>query len=103
MSALVLTNTSDNSTIACDDYFDFVDDPNFSAQSLPAFFQIGQDLDAFSAKTALQQLSQNDSLALFGGASVLIPITVSRREVVRFFAVLLFIGAFHFHITCQLL
>lgn len=61
---------------------------------LPVFFQIGQDLDAFSAHTALQQLPEDDILAFLGNGSVLLSITVPRREVVRFFAVLMFIGAF---------
>jgi hypothetical protein len=92
MSALVLTNVTDNSTVACDNGLDFVTDINVAF--LPVYFQIGQDLDAFSAHTTLQQLPENDPLAYFGSASALLSIKVPRRLVVRFFAVLMFIGAF---------
>ncbi|KAJ7232373.1 hypothetical protein C8J57DRAFT_1250590 [Mycena rebaudengoi] len=90
MGALVLTNSTDNSTVSCDNGFDVVD--NINVGYLPVYFQIGQDLDDFSAHTALQQLPENDPLAYFGNGSVLLSITVPRREVVRFFAVLMFIG-----------
>ncbi|KAJ7282280.1 hypothetical protein C8J57DRAFT_1554071 [Mycena rebaudengoi] len=90
MSALVLTNATDNSTIACDKEFELVD--NINVESLPVLFGIGQDLDAFSAHTALQQLPEDDQLAIFGNASVLLSIKIPRREVVRFFAVLMFMA-----------
>ncbi|KAJ7233472.1 hypothetical protein C8J57DRAFT_1726050 [Mycena rebaudengoi] len=90
MGALVLTNSTDNSTVSCDNGFDVVD--NINVGYLPVYFQIGQDLDDFSAHTALQQLPENDPLAYFGNGSVLLSITVPRREVVRFFAVLMFIA-----------
>ncbi|KAJ7798258.1 hypothetical protein B0H14DRAFT_3545317 [Mycena olivaceomarginata] len=89
ISAWVLNNATNSSEIACNTAFDITNN-NISTTSLPLYFQIGQDLDDFSAHTALQQLSENDELAPYGDASV--SITISRREVVRFFAVLMFIA-----------
>ncbi|KAJ7704669.1 hypothetical protein B0H14DRAFT_3646647 [Mycena olivaceomarginata] len=92
ISAWVLNNATNSSEIACNTAFDITNN-NISTTSLPLYFQIGQDLDDFSAHTALQQLSENDELAPYGDASV--SITISRREVVRFFAVLMFIVLIH--------
>jgi hypothetical protein len=50
-------------------------------------------MDPFSARTSLQQLSENDTLAFYGDGTVLLSATIHRREVVRFFAVLMFISA----------
>ncbi|KAJ6527462.1 hypothetical protein B0H19DRAFT_1196072 [Mycena capillaripes] len=93
ISAQSLTNATDNSVVPCDKFFD--EDPSVAhdifVTALPLYFQIGQDLDSFSAHTVLQQLSENDTLALFGDGTVLLSATIHRREVVRFFAVLMFI------------
>ncbi|KAJ7873971.1 hypothetical protein B0H13DRAFT_2348834 [Mycena leptocephala] len=88
ISAWVLNNATNSSEIACNTAFDITN--NISITSLPLYFQIGQDLDDFSAHTALQHLLDNDELAPYGDASV--SIKISRREVVRFFAVLMFIA-----------
>ncbi|KAJ7823194.1 hypothetical protein B0H14DRAFT_2826891 [Mycena olivaceomarginata] len=64
---------------------------DITATVLPLYFEIAQDLDSFSAHTSLQQLSENDTLASFGDGTVLLSATIHRREVVRFFAVLMFI------------
>ncbi|KAJ7825070.1 hypothetical protein B0H13DRAFT_2442939 [Mycena leptocephala] len=93
IGALSLTNATDNSAVPCTKFFDWdLSEANdTTATVLPLYFQIGQDLDSFSAHTSLQQLSGNDTLAIFGDGTVLLSATMHRREVVRFFAVLMFI------------
>ncbi|KAJ7928211.1 hypothetical protein B0H13DRAFT_1007389 [Mycena leptocephala] len=93
IGALSLTNATDNSPVPCTKFFDWdLSEANdTTATVLPLYFQIGQDLDSFSAHTSLQQLSGNDTLAIFGDGTVLLSATMHRREVVRFFAVLMFI------------
>ncbi|KAJ6535667.1 hypothetical protein B0H19DRAFT_1183946 [Mycena capillaripes] len=93
ISAQSLTNATDNSVVPCEEFFD--QDRSLAndifVTALPLYFLIGQDLDSFSAHTSLQQLSQNDTLAFFGDGTVFLSVTIHRREVVRFFAVLMFI------------
>ncbi|KAJ6492661.1 hypothetical protein DFH09DRAFT_1377003 [Mycena vulgaris] len=93
IGALSLTNATDNSVVPCAEIFDsdLSETNDITTTVLPLYFQIGQDLDSFSAHTSLQQLSENDTLAVFGGGTVLLSATIHRREVVRFFAVLMFI------------
>ncbi|KAJ7782159.1 hypothetical protein B0H14DRAFT_2960208 [Mycena olivaceomarginata] len=88
-----LTNDTDNSVVPCAEAYDRggsgVDGVAYTV--LPLYFQIGQDMDPFSAHTSLQQLSENDTLVFYGDGTVLLSTTIHRREVVRFFAVLMFI------------
>ncbi|KAJ7208934.1 hypothetical protein GGX14DRAFT_543353 [Mycena pura] len=93
IGAQSLTNATDNSVVPCPDFFDYdlSEASDITATVLPLYFEIGQDLDSFSAHTSLQQLSENDTLAFFGDGTVLLSATIHRREVVRFFAVLMFI------------
>ncbi|KAJ7798509.1 hypothetical protein B0H14DRAFT_2906579 [Mycena olivaceomarginata] len=93
IGAQSLTHATDNSVVPCPEFFDYdLSEANdITATVLPLYFEIAQDLDSFSAHTSLQQLSENDTLAYFGGGTVLLSATIHRRELVRFFAVLMFI------------
>ncbi|KAJ7888925.1 hypothetical protein B0H14DRAFT_2692737 [Mycena olivaceomarginata] len=93
IGAQSLTNATDNSVVPCPEFFDYDQSEanDITATVLPLYFEIAQDLDSFSAHTSLQQLSENDTLAYFGDGTVLLSATIHRREVVRFFAVLMFI------------
>ncbi|KAJ7205535.1 hypothetical protein GGX14DRAFT_458571 [Mycena pura] len=93
IGAQSLTNATDNSVVPCPEIFDYdrSEASDITVTVLPLYFEIGQDLDSFSAHTSLQQLSENDTLAFFGDGTVLLSATIHRREVVRFFAVLMFI------------
>ncbi|KAJ7747717.1 hypothetical protein B0H16DRAFT_915395 [Mycena metata] len=94
MGAQSLTNATDNSFVPCGEIFDrgLSEVNDITTTVLPIYFLIGQDLDSFSARTSLQQLSENDTLAFFGNGTVLLSATIHRREVIRFFAVLMFIA-----------
>ncbi|KAJ7875519.1 hypothetical protein B0H14DRAFT_2715580 [Mycena olivaceomarginata] len=93
IGAQSLTKATDNSVVPCAEAYDRgvsgVDGVAYTV--LPLYFQIGQDMDPFSARTSLQQLSENYTLAFYGDGTVLLSATIHRREVVRFFAVLMFI------------
>ncbi|KAJ7836620.1 hypothetical protein B0H13DRAFT_2678082 [Mycena leptocephala] len=67
IGAQSLTNATDNSVVPCAETFDrdLSEVNDITTTVLPLYFQIGQDLDSFSAHPSLQQLSGNDTLAFF--------------------------------------
>jgi hypothetical protein len=94
-SALVLTNLTTNSTdsVACDEIFNADDDDTVGGGSLKLAIATSQDLDGFEGKIDIQEIP-DDQASVSGLAAVQVSVALGRKSVIRFFAVVMFVGAF---------
>jgi hypothetical protein len=93
-SALVLTNLTTNSTdsIACDEIFN-ADDDTVGGGPLQLAIDTSQDLDGFEGKIDIQEVS-DDQVSFSGPGTGQVSVNLGRKPVIRFFAVVMFVGAF---------
>jgi hypothetical protein len=94
LSALVLTNITTNSTdsIACDEMFNADDDNTVSSGPLQLAIVTSQDLDGFEGNVNIQEVSDDQSVLTEAAGQV--SVTLTRKSVIRFFAVVMFISTF---------
>ncbi|KAF7319672.1 hypothetical protein MKEN_00748400 [Mycena kentingensis (nom. inval.)] len=85
-----VTNMTDNSILPCEGALDLIASDSIGIFEYPIFFGIGQDLDALSARTSLELLSFDPAESNYTQV-VQLSVSVHRREVIRLFAVLMFI------------
>jgi hypothetical protein len=89
-----LSNNSDtNVVIPCDIISEFTNDPTISFNTLPVGIELGQDMDGYDAGITMQSVPDGPHI-IWG--TVQITATVRQSVVIRFFAVIMFLGALAF-------